>query len=112
MKDKLVYKDFIGSVQFQAEDEIFFGRIEGITDLVTFEGSSVKELKQAFENAVEDYLELCETLGKEPYKSFKGSFNVRINPRLHRKAFEQATIEGITLNQFVQNAIEKEISIG
>ena len=110
MKDKLTYKGFIGSVHFQAEDELFYGRIEGITDLVTFEGESVKELKNAFEGSVEDYLELCESIGKEPFKSFKGSFNVRINPRLHRKAFEKATVEGITLNQLVQKAIEKEIA--
>jgi len=110
MKDKLTYKEFIGSVQFQGEDEIFFGRIEGVSDLVTFEGDSVKALKQAFEEAVDDYLDLCESIGKEPYKSFKGSFNVRIDPRLHRKAFEKATKEGITLNQFVRKAIEKEVA--
>lgn len=110
MKDKLIYKNFIGSVHFQAEDETFYGKIEGITDLVTFEGESVKELKAAFEEAIEDYLELCESIGKEPYKSFKGSFNIRINPHLHRKAFEKATINGMTLNQFVQSAIEREIA--
>ncbi|MEM6264683.1 MAG: type II toxin-antitoxin system HicB family antitoxin [Bacteroidota bacterium] len=112
MKDKLIFKGFIGSVQFQAEDEVFFGRIEGIADLVTFEGESVHGLKKAFEEAVEDYLELCASIGKEPHKSFKGSFNVRINPRLHRKAFEKATTEGITLNQFIQKAIEKEVTSG
>lgn len=110
MKDKLVYKSFIGSVHFQADDETFFGRIEGITDLITFEGESVRELKTAFEEAVEDYIELCESIGKAPYKSFKGSFNIRINPHLHRKAFEKATVKGMTLNQFVQAAIEKEVS--
>ncbi|RMG19274.1 MAG: type II toxin-antitoxin system HicB family antitoxin [Bacteroidetes bacterium] len=109
MKDKLTYKGFIGSVHFQAEDELFYGRIEGITDLVTFEGKSVEELKKAFEEAVEDYVQLCKAIGKEPYKSFKGSFNVRITPRLHRQAFEKATLEGITLNQLVQKAIEKEV---
>ena len=56
MKDKLTYKGFIGSVHFQAEDEVFFGRIEGILDLITFEGESVASLKSAFEEAVEDYM--------------------------------------------------------
>ena len=110
MKDKLKYKNFIGSVHFHADDELFYGRIEGVNDLVTFEGESVKELKKAFEEAVEDYLELCQAIGKEPLKSFKGSFNVRIHPSLHREAFEKATLKGITLNQWVQHAIEKELS--
>ena len=65
MKDVMQYKNFIGSVHFNANDEIFYGKIEGINnDLVTFEGESVKKLKKAFEEAVEDYLQLCEQVGK------------------------------------------------
>ncbi len=59
MKDVLVYKDYRGSVHFNADDEVFFGKIEGIEDLVSFEGDSVIELKKAFEEAVNDYLEIC-----------------------------------------------------
>ena len=59
MKDILTYKKFIGSVHFSTEDEVFYGKIEGISDLVTFEGSSVKELKKSFINSVNDYLELA-----------------------------------------------------
>ena len=110
MKDKLTYKGFIGSVHFQAEDEVFFGRIEGISDLITFEGESVASLKSAFEEAVEDYISLCDSIQKDPMKSFKGSFNVRMDPTLHRQAFEKATLEGITLNQLVQQALEKEVN--
>ena len=84
MKDVIVHNDFIGSVHFSTEDEIFFGKIEGITDLITFEGDTVKDLKQAFEEAIEDYTELCESTGKEIYKSYKGSFNIRISPELHK----------------------------
>ena len=112
MTDKLTYKGFIGSVHFEGEDEIFFGKIEGINDLVTFEGESVSTLKNAFAEAVDDYLALCESIGKEPFKSFKGSFNIRITPQLHRKAFQLATLKGMTLNQFVQHAIEKGVQQG
>ena len=59
MNDKLEFKDFIGSVHFSSDDEIFYGKIEGIDDLITFEGKSVDELQLAFTEAVEDYLELC-----------------------------------------------------
>lgn len=106
MKDKLKYKDFIGSVHFSSSDEIFYGKIEGINDLVTFEGTTVIKLKAAFKEAVNDYISLCQELGKDIFKSFKGSFNVRINPELHSKAYQKALTDGKTLNQFVKEAIE------
>ena len=109
MTDRIKYKDFIGSVHFSADDEIFFGKIEGINDLITFEGSTVLKLKSAFREAVHDYIELCNEVGKEIFKSFKGSFNVRVNPELHSKAFEQALLEGKSLNQFIKEAIELKI---
>jgi hypothetical protein len=62
MKDVIRYKGYLGSVHFDAEDEVFHGKIEGIQDLVTFEGQSVAELKNAFQEAVEDYLALCKPL--------------------------------------------------
>jgi len=111
MIDKIIYKDFIATIHFSTIDEVFFGKIEGINDLVTFEGENVKDLKKAFEEAVDDYIELCKEVGKKPMKSFKGSFNIRISPELHVKAFEKALIEGKSLNQFVQQAIEKEVSL-
>lgn len=109
MTDRIKYKDFIGSVHFSADDEVFYGKIEGINDLITFEGSTVAKLKAAFKEAVQDYIELCNEVGKEIFKSFKGSFNVRVNPELHSKAFEQALIEGKSLNQFIKEAIELKI---
>ena len=112
MTDKLKFRNFIGSVHFSAEDEVFYGRIEGINDLVTFEASTVSKLKKAFKDAVEDYVELCKEAGKEIFKSFKGSFNVRVNPELHSKAFEHAVLEGKTLNQFVKEAIEQKLKTG
>lgn len=101
------YKDYIGSVHYSAEDEVFFGKIEGINDLISFEGRNVTELKAAFREAVEDYLELCNLNGKEPEKMYKGSFNIRIKPELHKKAAQKALIEGKSLNQYVEEAIEQ-----
>lgn len=105
MKDVMFYKDYIGSVHYSTEDEVFYGELEGINDLVSYEGTSVTELKAAFEEAVEDYLELCQMNGKEPEKAYKGSFNVRIKPELHKKAAQMAIIEGKSLNQYVEEAI-------
>ena len=109
MKDVLTYKGFIGSVHFSAEDKVFHGKIEGIDDLVTFEGQSVDELLKAFHEEVDDYIKLCKEIGKEPTRSYKGSFNVRISPETHRKVVEKATRMGLSLNQLVQKAIEKEL---
>lgn len=110
MKDVLTYKDFTGYVHFSAVDEVFHGKIEGIKDLVTFEGQSVAELTKAFHEAVDDYLELCKEVGKEPEKSYKGNFNVRVPFDLHKKAVETATRLGISLNQLVQRALEDKVA--
>lgn len=109
MKDVILHKNFIGSVHFNAEDEIFFGKIEGIEDLISFEGNSVSELKSSFEAAVEDYIQICKESGKKNDKSYKGSFNVRIAPDIHKKAKRLALIKGISLNQFIQKAVEEEV---
>ncbi len=106
----LKYKDFYGSVEYSAADECFFGKIIGTTDLVTFEGESVTCLKSAFVEAVEDYLVLCEEAGKKPQKSYKGSFNVRISPELHKEAAITASKQGMSLNSFVEKAIYDEVN--
>jgi len=74
----LKYKDFFGSVDFSAKDECFYGKIIGITDLITFEGDSVASLRESFAEAVEDYIILCQEVHKEPQKSYEGSFNVGV----------------------------------
>ena len=109
MIDRLVYEDIIGSVHFSSADDIFFGKLEGVNDLVTFEGSSVRELKKSFIEAVKDYKVLCQQSGENTNKSFKGSFNVRIDPKLHELAYIKATKEGISLNQLVQAALKKQL---
>jgi predicted HicB family RNase H-like nuclease len=109
MKDVLRYKEFIGSVHFSAEDECFFGKIEGVDDLVTFEGCDVDELKRSFKEACEDYVRLCRQAGKPLQKSYKGSFNVRLSAELHQKAVRKSSLLGISLNQLVQRAVEKEV---
>ena len=109
MKDALHHEGFIGSAHFSEEDECFFGKIEGIDDLITFEGRDVKELRRAFQDAIEDYIELCKSTGKPLFKSYKGSFNIRISPDLHKKAVYKSLMLGISLNKLVQKAIEKEV---
>ena len=108
--NSLKYKDFYGSVEFSADDACFFGKIIGTTDLVTFEGDSVVSLKAAFAEAVEDYLLLCKEAGKEPQKRYKGSFNVRISPELHKNAVMLASRNGISLNSFVEKTLYEAVN--
>jgi predicted HicB family RNase H-like nuclease len=110
MKDILKYNDFISSIHYSTEDEVFHGKIQGIDDSITFEGSSVSALKKAFKEAIEDYLSICEEAGKDPLKSYKGSFNIRIQPELHKKAAFKSIELGISLNQFVEKAISNFMS--
>ncbi|HEY1018003.1 MAG TPA: type II toxin-antitoxin system HicB family antitoxin [Sediminibacterium sp.] len=110
MNDILQYKGYFASVQFSAEDEVFFGKILGINDLVSFEGTTVKELKDAFKEAIEDYLETCKELEKEPEKMYKGSFNVRIPSELHRQAALVSAGKNMSLNDFVRYAIDLALS--
>lgn len=110
MTDILQYKDFLGTVHYSDKDEVFYGKLEGVNDLVTFEGSSVKALKVAFKAAVDDYIFLCKESGKEVLKSFKGSFNVRIKPALHAKIYKKATLQGKSLNQFIQDTLERNMA--
>ena len=105
MKNYLEYKGYIGTVEFSAEDKIFLGKIQGINDLVTFEGSSVAELEKSFHESVVDYLETCAVLNKAPEKVFKGSFNVRISRELHQKTALLASKKGLNLNDVVKEAL-------
>jgi predicted HicB family RNase H-like nuclease len=107
----LSYKGFYGSVNFSAADEVFYGKLEGVDDLVSFEGTSVKELKTNFKLSVEDYIVFCEKNDSPLRKSFKGSFNIRIKPEIHKIAALIAVKQNISLNQFVQKAIEREITL-
>lgn len=105
MKNYLEYKGYIGTIEFSAEDKVFYGKIQGITDTVTFEGTSVRELEQSFKESIADYLETCKVLGKSPDKVYKGTFNVRISQELHQQTALLAAKAGINLNEVVKKAL-------
>lgn len=105
MTNFLKYKDYLTTINFSPEDEVFYGSIFGINDVVTFEGTSVQEVKSAFYEAVDDYLATCKELNKIPEKSYKGTFNVRVPVNLHKEAALVAAQKSITLNEFVKAAI-------
>lgn len=109
MSNYLKYKEYLATVEYSTEDEVFYGKLFGINDLVTFEGASVKEIKTAFQEAVDDYIETCKEVNKKPEKSFKGSFNVRVPSELHKDAAFIAVQNNMSLNDFVKGAIQYAI---
>ena len=108
----LKYKGYVGSVAYSEPALVFFGKIEGIDDLVNYEGESVTELTAAFHEAVDDYLAYCEDHGLKPEKSYTGTFNVRISPMTHREIANLASEEGISINAFVKKALLEAVSRG
>ena len=110
MNSMLEYKGYHADIKFDADDEIFIGEVFGIADSLNFHGQSVSEIKEMFHQSIDNYLQLCKEIGKEPEKEFKGTFNVRISSENHKRAALAARKKNITLNQFVSNAIERELN--
>ncbi|MCD7748397.1 MAG: type II toxin-antitoxin system HicB family antitoxin [Firmicutes bacterium] len=111
MNNTMSYKDYVGSVEFSESDGVFFGKVMGTRALISYEGTSANELVSDFHEAVDEYLKLCESKGIEPEKTYKGSFNVRISPELHRNAAIYAAEHQMSLNRFVENAVMNELAM-
>ena len=110
MIDMMEYKGYYGSVHYSDDDRCFFGKIEHIRDLISYEGHDVASLKKAFEDGVTDYLETCKAKHKEPDKPFKGTFNVRTGPELHRQAYIYAQEKKMNLNNVIISALKSYLS--
>lgn len=106
MSNVLEYKGYIGSIEFSETDEVFFGKVQGIRSLISYEGGSAKELVEDFHSAVDDYLALCEERGSQPERAYKGTFNIRISPELHKNAAIYAYEHKTSLNSVVERALE------
>lgn len=107
----LKYKGYIGTVGYSEEDEVFFGKVEGVNALINFEGESVKELKKAFEEAIDDYLAYCETEGLSPDKTYTGVLNIRISPDIHSRIAALARETGTTINGYIKQALENQLKV-
>jgi predicted HicB family RNase H-like nuclease len=108
----LEYKGFQGSVRFHAEDRTFHGRVLGVDDVVSFEGSSVDELEAAFRDAVDDYVELCHKTGREPERRYSGRIPLRIDPDLHRRVAAAAAAQHSSVNSWIAQELQVRTSAG
>ena len=102
------YKGYEAFVEYDAEADLFHGEVVNLRDVLTFQGRSVDELKQALADSVEDYLEFCAKRGEEPEKPYSGQFVVRIEPVLHKAAATSAKRASLSLNKWVAQVLARE----
>ncbi|MFA5480374.1 MAG: type II toxin-antitoxin system HicB family antitoxin [Candidatus Muiribacteriota bacterium] len=107
-KNILKYKNFKAEIFYAEEDNVFYGKILGINDMITFEGQSVNELKKEFKTSAEEYIKICEETGKKIKKSYTGNLNIRIKPELHKKLAEISQEMGISLNALINKKLEQK----
>ena len=100
------YKGYSGKVEYDDDAEIFHGEVIGLRDVITFQGKTVDEIKQAFRESVDDYLDFCVQLGQAPEKPFTGKFMLRLTPGLHRKVFVAAKQSGESINGWVVDQLQ------
>ena len=102
------YKGYTGLVEFDEDAKIFHGEVIGLRDVVTFQGRSVAELEKALADSIEYYLAWCAERNKQPEKPFSGKLMVRTTPELHSRAAIAAARIGLSLNKYIEKAIEDE----
>lgn len=105
----MTYRGYSARIAFDEDDEIFVGRIAGINDVIGFHADNVAGLKSAFHEAVDDYLEACAKVGKDPQKPYSGRMMFRVDPETHRRAALAAKLSGKSLNQWVEEVLEKAV---
>jgi predicted HicB family RNase H-like nuclease len=100
------YKGYIGKVEIDEEVGILYGEVINVRDVITFEGTTVDEVQQAFRESVDDYLAFCAQRGESPEKPFSGKFVVRLPAELHRKAYIQAKLKDKSLNSWITEVLQ------
>jgi len=100
----LEYNGYIGTVE--AEDGVFVGRVAGLRDVITFEGTSFAEVERAFRDSIDDYLAFCAQRGEPADRPYSGRIPLRVSPGTHRRAAMRAQAEGLSLNQWIARRIE------
>lgn len=103
----MTYKGYAARIEYDDEDAIFVGRLAGISDGVGFHADNVDELRTAFHEAVDDYVETCAKVGKEPQRAYSGQVMFRVDPDVHRRAAVAAELAGKSLNQWAAEVLEQ-----
>ena len=106
-KKMMEYKGYFGDVTYDPEADIFHGNVLGLKDVITFQGTSVKELEQAFKDSIDDYLVWCKERGEKPEKTFSGELRLKMPIELHAQLAHMAATQGISLNTHIIEQLQK-----
>lgn len=101
------YKGYFTKVEFDDEANIFHGEVINLRDVITFQGETVNELRKAFKDSIDDYLEFCAERGEDPEKPYSGKFMVRVEPELHKTIAIRARKDGKSLNAWIHDTLAK-----
>jgi predicted HicB family RNase H-like nuclease len=101
------YKGYSALIEYSDEDECFVGRVAGIRDIITFHGESVEEIRQAFKEAMDFYLDTCAERGEAPNKAYSGKLFLRVPSKVHAAVAIAAETSGKSINQWALEAFEK-----
>lgn len=103
----MTYRDYAARIDYSDEDQLLIGHVAGIRDVIGFHGESISELRRAFEEAVDDYIETCEKLGREPQKAYSGKLSLRLEPALHASVAAKAELAEKSINQWVSDILSQ-----
>jgi predicted HicB family RNase H-like nuclease len=101
------YKGYIGKVEYDSDAKLFHGQVIGLKDVITFQGTTAKEIEAAFKDSIDDYLTWCKKLGEAPEKTYSGNIRLRMDPDLHAYLVIEAAKQGISLNDLINEKLRK-----
>ena len=103
----MTYRGYAARIEYSDEDQLLIGHVAGIRDVIGFHGESISELRNAFEEAVDDYLQTCERLGRAPQKAYSGKLSLRLEPALHASVAAKAELAEKSINQWVSDILSR-----
>ena len=102
----MTYKGYAARIEYSDEDELFVGRVVGIRDMITLHGENVSEIRAAFREAVDFYLETCAERGEKPNKPHSGKLMLRMPIETHEAVATMAEANGKSINQWIVEILE------
>ena len=105
------YKGYIGKIEYDDKAKIFHGEVIGLKDVITFQGTTAKEIEVAFKESINDYLNWCKDRNEKPEKTFSGKFSIKLSPELHAKIFSVAQAKGLSIGAYIEEELDKIVKL-
>ncbi len=105
----LIYKGYLGQVEFDSEAKIFYGRVVNIRDTITFQSENAQQLETEFHLSIDTYIDFCQEMGQSPEDPFSGRFAIQIRPELHYQVALKAAHHQVAMDAYIQDVLEKAV---